>query len=237
MDTGEVPRFVYHGTTADIVDDVLESGLIPSDGADRENWGEMDFPSIPGHVYLTRYYPLFFAAAAADETKERITIIEIDLSLLDAESLYPDEDFVEQVTRGTEHEEMSHDDLIDRTATVRSNIENYREYWNDSLAVLGNCSYKGTVPVECIRRVSVVTMTSRFHSFVSDTTITNKAAPVMGPKYELLTKHLLGDDVSEEVENVPVVAAVKDAVGESDLERVMADVAPDSVIWNESYVG
>jgi hypothetical protein len=126
--------FVYHGTDAEHVDEILENGLQLREATGRSNWSQNNMESLPGHVYLSRLYALYFGLGAVDSWDEPIAVYEIDLDRIPLDSLYPDEDFIEQGIRNPDIDIENpdiineEDNIIERTESVRDNIDQYKDY-------------------------------------------------------------------------------------------------------------
>lgn len=191
-----MPDYIYHGTGAGAVEDILESGLKPRTATDKSNWGESEVPSIENHVYLTTLYAGYFAMAATD-SDEPWAIVEVDMNRLDSEDLYPDEDFIEQADTMGIDSLVPSGSLIERTRYARENIESYQAYWKDSLELLGSVSHRGVVPPRAISRISVVTDPGPL-ALQIDPTISIQNASVAGSRYEMFTRLMMGEEVTPE---------------------------------------
>ena len=89
---------LYHGTTEAVARKALKEGLLPRKLTGSEgNWESN--PSESSLVYLTTAYAAYFGSCAS-EVGEKIGIVEIETDLLDVKNLRPDEDFMEQGSRG-----------------------------------------------------------------------------------------------------------------------------------------
>ena len=115
-----------------------------------------DLPSSPDVIYLTTAYAAYFAMNATPE-KERWGIIEIDMDRLLDEDMVPDEDFMEQVTRGhtMENWDLPAAGMPGRTKWFSDRLTAFHPCWTDSLAGLGNCGYANSIPAEAITRVGL----------------------------------------------------------------------------------
>ena len=145
---------LYHGTSEAVARLALTEGLKPrSESGEEGNWE--DHPSNPDHVYLTTAYAGYFAACASEE---RWGIIEVDTDELDLDCFFPDEDFLEQATRGKEFAFNGLSEcrnMEERTSWFKEHLFAFAHHWQDSLQNLGNCSFEGVIPTEAISRVAL----------------------------------------------------------------------------------
>lgn len=216
---------VYHGTNATSVDSILQQGLKPRQATGKSNWDHNDMESLQGHVYLTDKYAPYFGIVAADNSE--FALVEVDLDRLNSDSIFPDEDFIEQAIRHDMDIEYPNwlnmdGDMIARTEEVREHIRLFQPYWEVALDVMGNISYHGTIPPEAISRVSVADPPSGLRLAI-DPQISIRAAQLTGGKYEMLTRLLMGDDVSRDEylthslgTPIPDDASISDALSEED---------------------
>jgi len=185
--------FLYHGTSETIARQALTQGLLPRDFSGVESvWS--DCPSCPDYVYLTTAYAPYFALNASDD---KLGIVEIDLDCLDPDELYPDEDFLEQATRGKgpAPEGLT---MEERTEWFRDNLVNFQRYWADSLDGLGNAAHYGAIPASAITRISIYDPDSNpsISMMASDPSITIMNYQILGgSKYRALTSWFMGDPV------------------------------------------
>lgn len=144
---------IYHGTSHSRARRAASFGLAPRNQFELPlNIKNEGFASNPDMVYLTTTYALY-SACASDETQ--VAVVEIETDELDKEKFYPDEDFIcEFVKRRNryfqieeEEEELFH--------YVKSNPEMFRGYWSESLQMLGNICYKGSIPANAIIRYAI----------------------------------------------------------------------------------
>jgi hypothetical protein len=241
--------YVYHGTAASDVDKILEEGIKPRKSTGKSNWDANEMESISEHVYLTTIHAPYFGLAATDESE--FAIIEIDLDMLEDRSLYPDEDFIEQSLNPDVNIDIEGGDLVDmdgdmveRTEQVREHIEVFQPYWKASFEVLGNISYKGTIPPEAITRVSEVDPPSSVRLAI-DPVMRIEAVQTTRGKYEMYTKLLMGDDV-DKVEYlvhsrgvpIPANAQPSEVMDEDDIEQLERTVGGDELeqILGQDYV-
>lgn len=141
-----------HGTSSKNLDDILKNGLVPR-GEKVSCWEEC--PSHPDRVYLSNAYAFYFAHNFIKDDEDAL-IVEVDV---DQKNLYPDEDFLGQVTDNATFNLPSDATLIDRTMWIRDRLEDMprakRIYYADmSLENIGNASHEGPIPVSRIRRMA-----------------------------------------------------------------------------------
>jgi len=173
---------LYHGTTAAKLGDILEKGIQPR-GDRPGNWEE--FPSRDDLVYLTNSYALYFAMSAT-VGKEDFLLLEVEV---DEDRLLPDEDFLEQATRGKRYElgfadNVGIDDdmsMEEATLAFRDELETFQYLAQESLQRLGNASHMGTIQPHQIKRWATISDPS--FVFMFDPTITLMNYGIMGPFY------------------------------------------------------
>lgn len=185
---------LYHGTTEAVARAAFKNGLQPRahTGADS-NW--KDNPSSPDLVYLTTAYAPYFAMAAC-ENGESWGIVEVDTTDLETARFQPDEDFIEQASRGNELIPVS--GIVERTAWVRYRLDNFAHHWRDSIEGLGNCAYAGEVPGIAVTRVAIFDPSSNqmVTTVAKDPTITLLNYAIMGGKYRALSRWFMGEDIT-----------------------------------------
>lgn len=190
MRAAKLPSVMYHGTSAKALSSILTSGLRPR-GRGRGNW---DQRSHSRAVYLTTAYGLHFAAAAA-RRGDAFLILEVDCRHLDCSLLAPDEDFLEQSTRGSEDFCGCGSDLKSRTAWLKKRaLSSFGHHWPDSIKGLGTCAYHAPISPRLVTRAAVV---PRAHplALASDPTITITNYSIMGGYYRQLMRVVFGDPI------------------------------------------
>lgn len=202
---------LYHGTSERHLSSILASGLRPRGRADG-NWDANHVPSNPECVYLTDTYAPFFALNAAEDG-ERWAIIEVDSDRLNERNMRPDEDFLEQATRGIEWREelLSGCSLAEATAAFRCVLHRYADMWRLSAEKMGTCAHHGAVPPEAVTRVALFDPRSNPYLAMawSDPAISILNHMCCSSKYKALTRWMF-----EPVERVllfdvdPIAAAV-----------------------------
>jgi len=179
---------LYHGTSSKNLFSILNNGISPRN-ENSSTWE--DYKSRKDCVYLTTAYALYFAINAC-KNGEKAVIIEIDESLLDKENMYPDEDFISQILQQQEKDLPLN--LIHQY--VLNNIDKYKNLWKDSLNGLGNCAYKGIIPIECINRICVIDLNNihKYWLMYNDPSISILNYKFVGKfKYQNMIKWLFGD--------------------------------------------
>ena len=194
---------LYHGTSERVARLAMTEGLCPRFESGVESVWE-DHPSSEHYVYLTTAYAGYFAMNATQDG-ERWAIIEIDTDLLPddgtgCDHLYPDEDWLEQVTRQQELPEewgLNGASMKERTEWFRANLWRFGHLWEDSIEGLGNCAYCGVVPPEAITRVSFVDPKGNpsMALMASDPCITMMNYRILQAKYMNLLRWFMGDEV------------------------------------------
>lgn len=179
---------LYHGTTERHLESILRDGLRPRGSANGGNWEA--YPSRPDMVYLTTAYPLYFAAANANEG-ERLLILELELGELDDTRLYPDEDAVAQSISHRESRplaEVQHEVVV--------NLEGWQDNWAHALKAMGTVAHQGTIDPETIRQAVLIDPDARMSPWLFmtmlDPTITILNYKVKGTFYTQLTEWAIG---------------------------------------------
>jgi len=182
---------LYHGTSGANVEKILKEGIRPR-GKRQGNWKvESRFDS----VYLTNLYAPYYAIMAFDEDDSPLerAVFEVDV---DEQRLFPDEDFLEQASRGKDVCPLT--DQTERTIWYRDRLNGFGHHWKDSLEHLGTVSHYGAISVESICRVATFGMNK--HPWVvcemGNPTITLMNHRLFGARYRMLTAVCMGDDYS-----------------------------------------
>ena len=196
---------LYHGTTEAIARAAFEDGLLSRDESGVEsNWEKC--PSRGDMVYLTRAYAPYFAMCAAG-MEEKWGLVEIDTELMIEGTwddqileafLHPDEDFLEQATRGGNSGCPDRLNMGERTAWFRENLLGFQAYWEDSIEGLGNCACLGPIPADSITKVVIFEPESNIGMafMASDPMISIINYQLMGgSKYRALTDWFFDYDV------------------------------------------
>lgn len=198
---------LYHGTSERAARLILRDGLrprsqlegTPSDG----NW-QATVPSNPDAVYLTTAYAPFFASVAANDGEQKLAIIEVDTERMDSGLFRPDEDFLEQATRGMRmpYGPPKRAGMKARTIWYRDHIHMYAgkdSAWNMSIEMMGTCAYYGTIPTDAITRVVLFDQNQRQAQqmlwMAMDPCIDIQNYAFCGGKYRALTRWFIGERV------------------------------------------
>lgn len=144
---------LYHGTSERLVPRILRRGLQPR-GRRASRW---QHASAPDRVYLTTAYAPYFAANAC-RGGERWAIIELDTDRLEPGHLLPDEDWLEQSSRGDPAmpAALQAMDMAGRTRWFRNRAADFAELWSASLDGLGTCAHRGTVMPTAFTRLALI---------------------------------------------------------------------------------
>lgn len=197
---------LYHGTGEAVARKALVEGLRPrAVTGSKGNW-EHTVPSDSGNVYLTTAYAGYFAAMAQEGTLGVWGIVEVDTDLMDEYLLVPDEDYMEQSTRGqdlSQVAEMLGDEsdawkgsMEERTTWFGANSRLFGHLWQKSVLGLGNCAYAGTIPAEAITRVGLFKPSDNpAVTGAMDPMIILINYQLMGDSYRAMSRWLVGDDI------------------------------------------
>lgn len=196
---------LYHGTAARNVPDILKRGIVPRGDATKSNW---DVESARDRVYLTTVYAPYFAHCAADDGEDA-AILEIDTDQINPGLFVPDEDFLEQASRGKDFEDVPWaeelaalgNDMTKRTHWFRDHIELFQHSWELSIKTLGTVAVAAGVPADAIRRVSRFSPSKNKAAWMQslDPSITLMNYRFVGDKYRALTEWFMGAPVTPEL--------------------------------------
>jgi hypothetical protein len=236
---------LYHGTNEKVARKALKEGIRPRIMTRRKSiWDKC--PSRKDLVYLTDAYAPYFAFSATKKG-QRLGIIEVDTDMLDEARLLPDEDFLENVSRGEFPE--AGEELVGRTCWFRDNLEEFQHHWVDSLEGLGNVAYRGAIPPEAITRISVFDPRSNpgIYQLVVDPAVSVLAYQVTAPKYRALIDWFFGEEVDPEQLSImpldpnaypPEMEAMRQqaAFMRERLQAALDDQGGLRIIENEAYL-
>lgn len=196
---------MYHGTSESIARKVLIEGIRPrSQTGNKGNW-ENTVSSARDRVYLTDAYALYFGFSAS-QTGERWAVIEVETSRLDDSRFLPDEDFLEQATRGRRLDGydaiqplgLENQDMKTRTEWYRNHARLFQMFWRLSLEHLGCFCYDGRIPPEAITRVVLFDpkKNDAIMQCSVDPSVSILNYRITGSKYRAMTKWLVGKHIS-----------------------------------------
>ncbi len=214
---------LYHGTTGAVAARALIQGLRSRSMTGKpSNWTHT-VESNTDHVYLTNAYALYFALNATDEPGNVLGIVEVETDLLDERHMLPDEDVLEQSTRGFDRDNApdwwyliglseAGDDMIKRTQCFRDFLHLFQDMWQKSIDAMGTAGYRFMVPSRAITRVALLD-TARMRKGLGgralivsalDPTISLMNYLVVGAKYRALTQLVFdADGVTPEMLTAP----------------------------------
>ena len=193
---------LYHGTTEKVARAALTEGLLTREDSGVESRWDVH-PSSPEHVYLTETYAGYFALQASG-MNERWGIVEVDTERLGFWDFVPDEDFLEQCSRGPDWPDCEEfagiraaRTMEARTAWFRDHLRLFPHLWEDSVKVLGNCAHAGGIDPVGITRIALFDPKSNPSIAVActDPAIMPLNHQICGDKYRALTAWLMGDAV------------------------------------------
>ena len=238
---------LFHGTNEQAARSAAGDGLLTRSALEIEsNW---DMPSREDLVYLTRGYAPYFAANASD-AGSKWGLVEVEV---DPGDLLPDEDFMEQATRGYDWTEtiaanppargefevlLQMRGMVDRTRWFRERLSWFRHMAEASLEGLGNCAHEWDIDGADVVRVAVFDPKAlgTLSMTAMDPTITIINWVICGEKYQALNRWMLGYDVTaEEVFATPAVHGMERSPVQmealADLNEKMASHAGVEVIY------
>ena len=197
---------LYHGTSERYLQKILTNGLQPRGGRGDGNWEKC--PSRSDCVYLTVAYAPYYGYFTANG-EERIVTIEVDSNVLDRGSLLPDEDFLAQASK---KDAIPGETLEERTIWVRDRLHTFADYQEMSLNGLGNCCYRGAIPLEAITRIAIAApdKTSNLCLMAADPTITIMNFALMQDVYQNLTRAFAGYPVKAKTLILDYVAILRE---------------------------
>lgn len=190
---------LYHGGDADRLDRILREGLRPrAKTLVKDNW-KHSVSSNRQSVYLTTTYAFHFAGMF-----KRGLIIEVDRAKLDASLLFPDEDVLEQASRGLTSDEWPYvpparvKTMVQRTRYYRKMAPTMPGYTGTSLDMMGTVGYYGAIPASAFRRVFVIDWDKVPHILrmqALDTMVSVLNYKVLADQHQALTRYFTLDPV------------------------------------------
>ena len=193
--------YIYHGTNAKSIPEILKHGIRSRSETGGENrWGE--YPSRKDMVYLSTHYAPYFASGKCS-SEDHPAIIRIKLNSLVTDAMYPDEDFIAarlQTEPGLET-------LVQKTEWARKHLFVLQEYTQDSLEHLGNIAYHGTIFPDQIDQIITFDPKSNpaIYGMSLDPTITIMNKFIMGRKYKMLSEWFFEEKSEKDFEEVMMI--------------------------------
>jgi hypothetical protein len=145
---------LYHGTSADLLNEILSTGIKPRPADQPSRWEE--FPSRVGFTYLAIGNAPYYAAVAAAGHKSvsnTALVLEVDTDRLDQAKLYPDEDYIVEALSPRKTHSVT---IPAHDATVKwleaGGDAFCQHLWKDSIEQYGTAAYKGVIPPAAITR-------------------------------------------------------------------------------------
>jgi hypothetical protein len=190
---------LYHGTTKTIAQKALTEGLKPR-GRRKGNW-KHTVDSRRDAVYLTDIYGLYFAyCASKSDSNDTLAVIQVDTEKLNQNLFMPDEDFLEQASRGRTGEGFASvkQSMKQRTEYYRKVAEYNRNLWHKSIENLGTVSYQGVIIPEAITKIAYVDMDKQKDIIFSaaDASICLMNHKFCSNKYKAVTEWLFGKSIT-----------------------------------------
>lgn len=184
---------LYHGTSLRRARMISEAGMLqPRSHTRQTNWKAN--PSNPHCIYLTDAYPLYFASTALGAQEKGGAVYEIDTDRLGTANLYPDEDVIEQTSRGKDGLPMDWD-MRKRTRYYRQRIRQMQpEAWKISMQVMGTCAHWGPIPLSAVTRIAWYGEEEDLDLAVKIAALDPSITPInyrlVGEKYKLMVQWL-----------------------------------------------
>jgi hypothetical protein len=184
---------LYHGTSSKYLKAILRKGIKPRGEPKQGNW-KHSVTSNPKAVYLTQGYAIYLAQNAIQNQKRHdLVLIEVDTDKLNSCMFAPDEDYLEQATRGEEVFPDAGKDMLERTLWFRERAWSwFHNAWHGSVEDMGTCSYYDSIPVSAITRVAQFPYDHPLR-WMSDPSVSIINHRIMGVYYRNLTKRVFGD--------------------------------------------
>ena len=198
---------LYHGTHSGRLGGILREGLKPR-GTGAGNWRRC--PSRPEYVYLTDAYAAYFALMCDDANPDDYggkmpvpAIVEVDASRLDASRFYPDEDFISQSLWAIQQSKqlscltLWQRRLIKNCKTMgaiheRVDPARFQNFWQASLAMLGNVAHRGPIPATAITRYAQIdpALCRQIRRLACDASVCTGSYAVLADQYRSLIAHI-----------------------------------------------
>jgi hypothetical protein len=197
---------LYHGTTEAIARQALKEGLKPRGVTGVETNWKHSVESNPSTVYLTDTFAPYFSMNAA-EAGDRWAIVEVETRRLEQDKLVPDEDYLEQATRGAMADPTDRlfgplndcKTMEERTRWFRDHLWVFAgdSNWKSSLDGLGTCGYMGSIPKKAVTGIALFDPAEEpsigWYVIDARVGIVNKA--ISGKGMQAITQWMMGYDV------------------------------------------
>lgn len=199
-----IPTKLYHGSHVGALERIKRMGIAPRAIAKgRNNW-DHTVTSNRNAVYLTDAYPWHFAHASSRDGEAGL-LLEIDRSHLSPFKLCPDEDFMEQTSRGVgpspERPNFAPTDWDMKRRTIHyRKIAKYNWKLADvSLETMGTAGYYGVIPWSAVTRYVIVEW-DKIPKVVwfeaVDSTVSVMAYRIFADRKRALTRWFFGEPVT-----------------------------------------
>jgi len=201
---------LYHGTAAKHLDSIKKYGLLPramlnkiKGTKSQGNWTH-SVTSNRGAVYLTDAYAFHFAHCAGEDIeKDKGLLLELDRASLNPWLLCPDEDYIEQSTRGRTGKGFADPkwDMIRRTKFYRKHAQANTQLTDYSLEGMGTAAYYGPIPWSAIKRYVIVDWSKMPHGMLwraVDTQVSCINYRILQDRQRALMRWFFGDPVELE---------------------------------------
>lgn len=196
---------LYHGTAASLLPKIQKEGLLPrAMSKGKDNW-KHTVTSNKDAVYLTNAYAFHFASHASDDKQG--LVLEIDRDKLLPWLLAPDEDFMEQCSRGVEpsperpHFAPTNWDMKKRTRHYRKIARFNPNLADASLEAMGTAAYYGPIPWSTVTRYVLIDWKAidvSMYMHACDTMVSAINFRILKERHFALTRWFFGDPVKVE---------------------------------------
>lgn len=177
---------LYHGTSALALASMVRDGIRGRAHHGITNW-KATIESNEETVYLSDAYALFFAVNA-ERGNEGGAILEINTRGLDPRLFQPDEDFLEQASRG--HPVIGGPSWLSESKDMQRRTRWFRKhakmipFARVSLECMGTVGYAGVIPWKAVKRVALLSHEQLMHaSIIWDPTISTLNYKFVGERH------------------------------------------------------
>lgn len=194
---------LYHGTCASNLERIKRFGLLPRHQSGARGNFAHTVQSNPDAVYLTDAYAWHFAGIAG---WERGLILEINAGRLLPPFLCPDEDFLEQATRGAEPSATN--GFAPREWSMKKRTLHYRklaranaDLAQQSLSGMGTAAYYAPIPWRWVTRYVIIDweeLSPVLCVMAADSSVSVVNHRFLADRHRALTRWFFGDPVSAE---------------------------------------